>query len=94
LTRRLDVVRKVGVAEAGDEANRGVGTMAGSVADPATMEAVSACISFSLSIVSAEERQAIRSKLVSGASAIGRRFNDLFWTSRPTPSAQVHVTAA
>jgi DNA-binding IclR family transcriptional regulator len=94
LLPRLAAVRHAGFAEADDEANRGVGSVAVSIADPAAREAVSACISFSLTLVSADERQVIRDRLVSGASALGRRLNDPFWTSRPMPSDQVRHTAA
>jgi DNA-binding IclR family transcriptional regulator len=83
LIESLEAVRQRGFAEADDEANRGVGTVAVSVADMAAQETISACIAFSLSIVSEDERQAIREKLVSGAAEIGRRFSDPFWTSRP-----------
>jgi DNA-binding IclR family transcriptional regulator len=94
LLPRLATVREAGFAEADDEGNRGVGSVAVSIADPAAREAVSACISFPLSNVSADERQAIRERLVSGASELGRRFDDSFWTSRPMPSARVRHTAA
>jgi DNA-binding IclR family transcriptional regulator len=94
LLARLGAVRRHGFAEADDKANRGVGTVAVAIADAAAQETVSACITFSLSIVSAEERAAIRDALVAGAAEIGRRFNDPFWIPPPGLPTGARPTAA
>lgn len=79
LLARLAQVRRERLARADDEANRGVGTIAVAVSDPETQESAAACITFSLALVSREERERISTLLLSGAEQIGQRFGDPVW---------------
>jgi DNA-binding IclR family transcriptional regulator len=83
LFTRITRVHTEGVAEANDEANRGVGSIAIAIADHGAGEAVAGCISFSLSAVTEAERRLIRRCLFDGAVALGERFADPFWLGRP-----------
>jgi DNA-binding IclR family transcriptional regulator len=84
---RIAQARAQGWAEAADEGHRGIGTIAVAVADPATGEAASACITYPAAVVGAAERDHIRGLLIDGARRVGAELADPAWTAAP-PSAR------
>jgi DNA-binding IclR family transcriptional regulator len=87
LLQRLDKVRRLGFAESHDEANRGVGALATAVGSPETGEAVSLCIAYPLSTVTAEEREDIIARLLAGAREVAALAGDPQWTNQAGLSA-------
>lgn len=82
LLQRLDGVRRKGFAESHDEANRGVGALAAAVGSPETGEAVSLCIAYPASTVTAEEREDIIARLLAGAREVAALAGDPHWTNQ------------
>jgi DNA-binding IclR family transcriptional regulator len=80
LFERLVAVRRLGFAESHDEANRGVGALATAVGSPETGEAVSLCIAYPLSTVTADERDDIIARLLAGAREVAALVGDPSWT--------------
>jgi DNA-binding IclR family transcriptional regulator len=76
LIARLDGVRRTGFAESDGEANPGVGALASAVGDPETGEAVSLCITYPQSTVTAAERRQIIDGLLDGARSIAAIMGD------------------
>jgi len=76
LTARLQAVRRNGFAESDGEANPGVGALAAAVGDPETDEAVSLCITYPQSTVTAVERRQIIDGLLDGARSIATIIGD------------------
>ena len=87
LFERLGDVRRRGFAESHDEANRGVGALATAVGSPETGEAVSLCIAYPLSTVTAEERDDIIARLLAGAREVAALVGDPNWTGGEDASA-------
>ncbi|WP_052121449.1 IclR family transcriptional regulator [Inquilinus limosus] len=87
LLQRLERVRRLGFAESHDEANRGVGALAVAVGSPQTGEAVSLCIAYPVSTVTAEEREDIIARLLAGAGEVAALAGDPNWTNRAELSA-------
>ncbi len=89
LLDRIRQVRATGIAHADDECNPGVGSIAVAIADPAEGEVVAACLSFSLSLVTAADRAEIRAQLLRGAERVGVRFGDPVWVERSADQRRV-----
>jgi len=87
LLERLEQVRRRGFAESHDEANRGVGAIAVAVASPETGEAVSLCIAYPVSTVTAEEREDIITRLLAGAREVAALTGDPNWRAEASASA-------
>jgi IclR family KDG regulon transcriptional repressor len=80
LVERLDRIRRVGWCEAIDEAVPGVGSVAVSVADLASAEALAFCVSFPAHMVPELERRRFAGLLSEQAKRIASQFDDRFWT--------------
>jgi DNA-binding IclR family transcriptional regulator len=85
LLARLERIRRTGWCEAIDEAVPGVGSVAVSVADPASAEALAFCVSFPAHVVPELERRRFAALLVEQAKRIGAQFEDRFWTGTDFP---------
>ena len=72
----LTEVRRRGWAEATDEAIPGVASIAVSVCDPKSREAIGFCISYPAASGGGEEKSRIIALLTAGAHRIAERFND------------------
>jgi len=78
LLHALDQPRRLGWAEAVDEAIPGVGSISVSVADPEIGETVGFCISYPASQIGEEERGRMITLLTAAAHRIAHRFGDPF----------------
>ena len=75
LMARIATVRRLGYSESNDEANRGVGALATTVAS-ADGEALALCIAFPAATVPAAEKRVIIEALLKGAAEINAMNND------------------
>jgi DNA-binding IclR family transcriptional regulator len=80
LVGNLTQVRRRGWAEATDEAIPGVASIAVSVCDPKSREAIGFCISYPAANGGGEEKSRIIALLTAGAHRIALRFDDPFFS--------------
>jgi DNA-binding IclR family transcriptional regulator len=83
LMKRLSRVRRMGIAHAEGEANRGAGNLAVAVVDAARSQSAAACISFPSAVCDAAERAAIAEALIAGARQVGSAVGDPAWLQPP-----------
>jgi DNA-binding IclR family transcriptional regulator len=93
LLKRLARVRRMGIAYAEGEANRGAGNLAVAVADSPAGQAAAACISFPSAVCDAAERAAIAEALIAGARRVGKSFGDRAWVQLPEAAEKRRITA-
>ena len=94
LLRRLEEVRRCGWSEAVNETIPGVGSVAVCVTDPATLETIGMCVSYSAPMVTPVERQRIIHLLVTAARTIARTVGDEYWMSiKPEPHKEAAASA-
>jgi DNA-binding IclR family transcriptional regulator len=80
LLQRVEAARRMGYAQADNEANLGVGTVAIAIRDPNADRMASACISFPLAACTASQRSKIIAGLCTEARRIGLAVGDPYWT--------------
>jgi DNA-binding IclR family transcriptional regulator len=76
----LAVVRKKGWSQATDESLPGVESLAVCVEDRESGERVAICISYSVAMISANEKSRIVTLLMRAGWEVGTKFDDEYWT--------------